>query len=106
MQRFENMERNQMTREAHMLRELHRLGFVALPEESCEKVYDPLDREENGVTFHFAGTEHRIPYAPSFMVTPAGHYILRELAFNALGKGLGTAAAAAIGIVVGMLISS
>lgn len=42
VQRFENMERGQMTREAHMLRELHRLGFVALPEESCEKVYDPL----------------------------------------------------------------
>ena len=103
--RFENMEREKMAREAYMLRELHKLGFVALPDD-VEKIYDPLVFEENGVTYHRVGREHRIPYAPMFLLLPAGHYIMRELAFDMLGKGVGTAVAAAVGILVGMLIAA
>lgn len=50
------------------------------------------------------GTEHRVPYAPAFLVLPAGHYVLRELAFDILGKGVGTVAAAVIGVLVGTLL--
>ena len=106
VERFKDMELDRMAREAHMLRELHRLGFVALPDETEEKVYNPL-REEvaPGVIVHKAGTEIRVPYAPTFSLLPAGHYVLRELAFEAVGKGIGTVLTALVGIVIGLLIA-
>lgn len=105
--RFADMPMDRMLLETQMLRELYRLGYVALPEETEEKVYNPLVQEVSpGVTARFAGTQSTVPYPHTFEVLPKGHYALREIAFRAFVKGAGVVFAAIVGVLVGVLIAT
>ena len=105
--RFADMPMERMEREAYMLHELHRLGFIALPDERAEKVYDPHVAEiAPGLTVHRAGTEVRVPYPETFVLLPAGHYLLRELAVSALGKVSWTLVAAFLGGVIAVAVGN
>ncbi|MBQ9021800.1 MAG: hypothetical protein IJ113_07290 [Eggerthellaceae bacterium] len=97
MKRFKDKPLDCVALEAHMLRELHRLGFIALPEETAEKFAQlPVEEIDPGhIVYRNPGDS--VPYAPMFLVLPRGHYAIRELAVQLVGGFLWTFAVALLG---------
>lgn len=92
--------------ETQMVEMLYKRGLITLSDKKLDKVYDPLCYSPApGVTVHKAGTEYIVHYWGDFGITPAGKYLLREMAFSAVGKTAWTAIVAAIGIIIGLLVN-
>lgn len=92
-------------REVCMLRELRNLGMVALSESETEKILDTtISTPKPGVIKVSPGMRQSIPYPELFVVLPAGHYLIRELAMNIAMSASWTVATVLIGIIIGRLI--
>ena len=106
--RFKDMPMKRMALEAHMVKELHRYGLIAIPDKTVEKVFNPLTYSPEPGTFITRDgsddPEISIPYVKHFVVTPAGHYFLRESVCQFLGGMAWTIAVAVVSGYIGACI--
>lgn len=105
VERFADMGLDRMLLEVQMLDELYKRGLVSLTDRRDERVFDPRRVEiAPGVTATTTGTEKRVTYPAMFVITPLGHYFLREAALSAVGTTAWTAIVALMGAAAATLL--